>query len=165
MTRAGLFDYLRDLPYGRNALRSDFSLVLKEGQGTCSSKHAFAKSVAIENGWDDIELILCIYKMDESNTSGIGSILKDHRLAYLPEAHCYLRINDKEIDITNSQSDLGKLENVIIERQFINPEQVVDYKNDYHQAFLKNWIENEKIGYSLDKIWSIREKCIKLLSA
>ncbi len=36
--------YLHHLPYGRNADRSDFRLVLPEGRGTCSTKHAFSES-------------------------------------------------------------------------------------------------------------------------
>ena len=35
---------VKNLPYGRNANRYDFSLVLSENKGTCSSKHAFLKS-------------------------------------------------------------------------------------------------------------------------
>jgi hypothetical protein len=38
---------LYTLPYGRNSDRSDFLLVLSEGRGTCSTKHALASSRAL----------------------------------------------------------------------------------------------------------------------
>jgi hypothetical protein len=36
---SGLLDFVKALPYGRNANREDLSLVLKEGQGTCIYKN------------------------------------------------------------------------------------------------------------------------------
>ena len=42
------FNYIAKLPYGRNSNRIDFSLVVKESKGTCSSKHAFLKSLINE---------------------------------------------------------------------------------------------------------------------
>ena len=44
-----LIDKIKNLPYGRNANRYDFTLVLSENKGTCSSKHAFLKDFADKN--------------------------------------------------------------------------------------------------------------------
>lgn len=66
-----LLYHVRQLPYGRNKSRTDFSLVISEAKGTCSSKHAFLKSIADENEFP-VKLILCLYKMSEKNTPGIG---------------------------------------------------------------------------------------------
>ena len=38
--------YLHHLPYGRNTDRADFRLVLTEGRGTCSTKHALLAELA-----------------------------------------------------------------------------------------------------------------------
>ncbi|MBL4664011.1 MAG: hypothetical protein JKY22_10775, partial [Flavobacteriaceae bacterium] len=38
-----LTKFIQNLPYGRNQNRIDFSLVLSERKGSCSSKHAFLK--------------------------------------------------------------------------------------------------------------------------
>jgi hypothetical protein len=38
--------HVRYLPYGRNSDRSDWRLVLKEGRGTCSTKHALLAELA-----------------------------------------------------------------------------------------------------------------------
>jgi uncharacterized protein (TIGR00369 family) len=42
--------YVRSLPYGRNTDRSDWRVVLKEGRGACSTKHALLAELARENG-------------------------------------------------------------------------------------------------------------------
>lgn len=40
--------YLQALPYGRTANRADFGAVLREGRGTCSTKHALLATLAHE---------------------------------------------------------------------------------------------------------------------
>ncbi|WP_211161658.1 hypothetical protein [Flavobacterium solisilvae] len=94
------------------------------------------KDFANNNNIPNVDLIIGIYKMNEANTK-IGSILKENNLDYLPEAHCYLKINGKETDITNSNSDFEKLRNDILKEISIEPNQVADFKIDYHQKFLK----------------------------
>jgi hypothetical protein len=47
--------FLKQIPYGRNANRTDFSLVIKENKGTCSSKHAFLKQIADENKIENVK--------------------------------------------------------------------------------------------------------------
>jgi hypothetical protein len=40
--------YLQGLPYGRTVDRADFRAVLREGKGTCSTKHALLAALAQE---------------------------------------------------------------------------------------------------------------------
>jgi len=158
-----LIEKVKNIPYGRNSNRTDFSLVISENKGTCSSKHAFLKDFANKNNIPNVDLIIGIYKMNEANTK-IGSILKENNLDYLPEAHCYLKINGKVTDITNPNSDFEKLRNDILEEISIEPNQVADFKVDYHQKFLKNWITENQIPFTFEEIWNIREQCISKLS-
>jgi hypothetical protein len=58
---------VRSLPYGRNSDHSDWRLVLGEGRGTCSTKHALLADLARENR-RHVALMLGIYEMDEDNT-------------------------------------------------------------------------------------------------
>jgi len=160
-----LLEYLRQLPYGRTSDRSDLSLVLRENKGTCSSKHALAKQLADLNSVADVELILAIYKMSETNTPGIGSHLTDNGLAYIPEAHCYLKVQGERMDITNAHSDISSLKEAIISETTIEPSQVGDYKVSYHKAFIEKWRVEENSAFSFDELWSIREKCIAALAA
>jgi hypothetical protein len=159
-----LIDFVKKIPYGRNESRFDFSLVLKEHKGTCSSKHAFLKKIADLNHFDNVELILCMYKMYEANTPKIGNVLSEQGLEYLPEAHCYLKLNNQRVDITSENANADNLGNDILEEMVITPEQVITYKVDYHKNFMKKWIEENKIQRTFEEIWDLREECIKKLS-
>lgn len=159
-----LTQFIQNLPYGRNSNRNDFSLVISESKGTCSSKHALLKAIALENNWEDIHLILGMYKMSEENTPGIGSVLAETPIPFLPEAHCYLMINSVRKDLTSSQADIANIENDLLREVEILPHQVSEYKIAYHKDYLMDWIEKENIPLSFDDIWELREQCIFNLS-
>ncbi len=158
-----LVNYVQKLPYGRNENRTDLSLVLKEKKGSCSSKHAFLREVAIENSQTNIQLVLAIYKMNAKNTN-IGDVLEGSGLEYIPEAHCYLKINGERIDVTSNNASFKKIEKEIISEIIISPDQVADFKVKYHQDFIKTWILEKKIQKTFDEIWETREGCIQYLS-
>lgn len=155
---------VKAIPYGRNSNRFDLSLVILENKGTCSSKHAYLKDFAEKNDVQNVKLIVGIYKMSETNTPKIGQVLLENNLDYIPEAHCYLKVNDKIIDATSITSDFNKIKNDILQEIEIEPFQVADFKIDYHKAFLKKWIEETNQNYTFDEIWDIREQCIQKLS-
>ncbi len=163
MNFEALLEKVRHIPYGRNSNRTDFSLVITENKGTCSSKHAFLKDFADKNNIANIDLVIGIYKMNEQNTN-VGTILSENKIDYIPEAHCYLKINGEVIDVTNPNSDFNKIKNDILEEIIIEPNQVTDFKVNYHKAFIQNWIIENKINYSFEEIWIIREQCIENLS-
>lgn len=163
-TWSELMHFVKLLPYGRNRNRTDFGLVLTELKGTCSSKHALLKDIANSNSIPNIDLLIGIYRMTESNTPKIGTELTDNSIDFIPEAHCYLKINDKRIDLTTEQSDFEKIEKDIIQEKSIKPSQVGEFKVDYHKKFLKDWLNETKSELDFDQIWRIREKCIKNLS-
>lgn len=146
--------------YGRNSNRNDLNLVWYERKGSCSSKHAFLKHVADLNNIVNVDLILTFYRMNESNTPGIGQILSDNNLSYLPEAHCYLKVNGKELDITNIHSDFNRYKNDIIESKEIAPNDVIEKKVNWHKEFIQNWIKKTGQSKSFEEIWMIREACI-----
>lgn len=155
--------YVQRLPYGRNENRHDFGLVLSKGKGSCSSKHALLKSIADENAIN-VKLILGIYKMNNRNTKGIGDTLDGSGLDYIPEAHCYLSIGGQRFDFTNPHSDISTILPDILCEIAIQPEQVIDFKVDFHKDYIRNWIESEKIPLDFETVWVLREKCIVRLS-
>ena len=156
-------NFVKQIPYGRNANRKDFSLVISENKGTCSSKHAYLKDFANKNNIPNVQLISGIYKMTETITN-IGKILTDNNIDYIPEAHCYLRIDGKTVDVTSKEADFEKIKNDLLEEIEIEPYQVADFKVNYHQTFIKNWLKESNATFSFEKIWEIREKCIQKLS-
>ena len=70
-----LIEKVKNIPYGRNANRYNFSLVLSENKGTCSSKHAFLKDFADKNEIENVKLYIGIFKMNEVNTPKLGDLL------------------------------------------------------------------------------------------
>lgn len=160
-----LLAHVKRIPYGRNENRNDFSLVFKENKGTCSSKHALVKTIADLNQMQDIKLILGIYKMNHLNTPKISDTLLNHNLDYIPEAHCYLKINNLRVDVTHTNSDVSKLESDIVNELEIETNQVIDFKIIYHQQYLKDWLKREGISLSFEQLWKIREECIKKLES
>ena len=157
--------FIQNIPYGRNSSRTDFSLVVTENKGTCSSKHALLKEIAIQNHIPNVQLIIGLYKMNQQNTPKIGSILSDNQLTFIPEAHCYLKINDGYLDITSKEVEFDAIKNVILEEIEIEPYQVGDFKIEYHQNYLNDWMSKNEISFSFDQIWKIRENCIENISA
>jgi hypothetical protein len=153
---------VRNISYGRNSNREDLSLVIKENKGSCSSKHAFLKSIADQNNIPNVQLIIGIYKMKESNTN-IGNSLSGI-IDYIPEAHCYLNINGERLDYTTRSSSFEKIKNDLLEEIEIESHQVGEFKVKYHQEFIKKWLNDTKSNFSFHEIWTLREKCIAHLS-
>ena len=155
--------YVRFLPYGRNSNRTDFKLVITEQKGSCSSKHAMLKKIADQNRIPKIKLILGVYRMHEKNTPKIGSILAENSINFIPEAHCYLKIDGKRVDITTPESSVDNLKKDIIQEIEIQPEQVSKFKVVYQKEFIKNWVRHTNSSFEFKQIWRIREKCIENL--
>ncbi|WP_336068601.1 hypothetical protein [Mesoflavibacter sp. CH_XMU1404-2] len=159
-----LTEFIKNLPYGRNKNRTDFGLVISEQKGTCSSKHALLKRIADLNSIPNIDLVIGIYRMTELNTPKIGTELTKNSIEFIPEAHCYLKINNKRTDLTSEQSEFKKIEKDIIQEKLIEPNQVTEFKVDYHKEFLRNWLNEINSQFEFDQIWRIREKCIANLT-
>ncbi|MDG1331604.1 MAG: hypothetical protein P8P74_04695 [Crocinitomicaceae bacterium] len=165
VTWEDLMRCVKNFHYGRNSNRSDLSLVWYERKGSCSSKHAFLKHIADLNEIPNIELILCLYKMNGENTPKVGSVLKEFNLEYLPEAHCYIRFGSEAVDVTTMLSSFNTIESAVLEEQVIQPDQVTEYKVDYHKSYMKKWGTEHLSDKSFEELWEIREKCILALSA
>jgi hypothetical protein len=146
------------LPYGRGADREDLA-ILREGRGTCSTKHALLARLAREHGVD-VELVLGIYLMDGRNTPGVGRVLATHGLPAIPEAHCVLRWNRQYIDLTRA----GAREPSFIHEECIRPEDIVTRKVATHRRFMAQWMTTNLPGWTLDSAWRVREACIAALA-
>ncbi len=160
-----LCNFVKGLSYTRISSSDNLSLTISENCGTCSSKHAFLKQVAIENEKDEIKLIVGIFKMNAINTPILGKILSKHNLEFIPEAHCYLMYDNERFDFTKKGVDVNNFKEDILLEKEIKPEQVIKWKAEFHKEFISNWLEeNNLIPYSLDEIWGIREECISELA-
>ena len=158
--------YLHALPYGRTANRADFAAVLREGKGTCSTKHALLAALAQEQAFA-VVLTLGIYAMHERNTPGVGTVLTQYGLDSLPEAHCYLIYEGKRVDITRSGVAPTEPITEFLYEEAIIPTQIGDYKVTLHRQFMRRWVDKnvERVkGRSFEEVWRIREECIAALA-
>ncbi len=161
----GAAKYLHELPYGRNADRANFRLVLVEHRGTCSTKHALLAAVALEQKLS-LSLTIGIYDMTEANTPGVGRVLAAHGLESIPEAHCYLRYAGRGVDITRSGVTPQAAIPHIRDEWTIEPCQIGAHKVAVHQQYLRGWLrERRHLCLSFEELWSIREACIIALGA
>ena len=153
------------MPYGRIADRKQLGLVLSEGRGTCTTKHVLLAELAREQRID-AQLTLGIYEMSERNTPGVGQVLSQYGLSYIPEAHCYLRYGGERIDVTGVPTGAEPIEEFLYEEP-IAVGQIGAYKNDLHKRFLSEWITRTEVVHSrsLEEVWRIREECIAALGA
>ncbi len=162
----GLGDYreaarhVRNLPYGRNSDRSDWRLVLEEGRGTCSTKHALLAELARENG-RPVALVLGVYEMDGVNTPGVGPVLSEHGLSCVPEAHCYLAHEGARVDLTRESGGAEQPKRFLHEEE-IEPYQIGEYKVQAHRVFVRRWAGRR--GLDPESVWRAREKCIAALA-
>lgn len=157
--------YVCELPYGRNSDPGDPFIVLREMRGTCSTKHALLRRLAIEQHLD-LSLFLGIYEMSERNTPGVGRVLQRYGLPCIPEAHSYLRSGDRLIDLTRRSEDPREPIAIFLHEEEIAPTQITHYKIGVHKSFLTKWIADNgnPRGLSLEEAWRIREECIASLS-
>jgi hypothetical protein len=155
-------DFVRQLPYRRNSNKDDLPAVLSDGYGTCSTKHAVLRQLAAENAWSGFRLMLCIFKMNGTNTPAVARTLNQYRLPYMPEAHNYLRVDDAIWDCTTVRSTAGNfIADLLVETE-IEPAQISGFKVAFHKDFLEIWLsKNKAISYSPTELFAIREQCIK----
>lgn len=168
--QSGVFDfssaliYIQDLPYRRNENKDNITVVLDEQCGTCSTKHAILKRLVDENG-KEARLMMGIYRMNGINTKMVLPVLDKYQLNYVPEAHVYLRMGAKVIDVTKrSFANTLFLQDLLYEEE-ISPSQIGNYKINKHRDFIKEWLDNNpSISYDIQRLWLIREECIAALS-
>ena len=152
--------HIQDLPYGELHCKSAWENSLEENAGTSSTKHAFLKALADELNIP-CKLILGIYAMTEQNTPGVGVILDRHRMQSIPEAHCYLQLNNIRFDFTRSYYDDDYMEPIVsfIYEESISPINASHYKKETHQRIIAERFGKDRF----DHIWNIRLKCIAAL--
>lgn len=151
--------FVSTIPYQRISDREDLSLVYHERRGTCSSKHAFLKQLAHEQGRDEVELMLVYFKMSGESHACLTDFFVKIGLEYIPEAHVCLRYKEQMFDYTTRFNwDFSAL---TLEEHVIDIPTLLKDKIKQHQRFIANWNNTQ---FSNEQIWLWREECIALLS-
>jgi hypothetical protein len=103
--------------------------------------------------------------MNANNTPKVKNTLAKNNLAYIPEAHNYLKHESVIFDFTKQDSSPADFINDLLYETEIQPDAINLTKIQIHKDFLTNWLrENSKINYTTDELWKIREQCIEDLS-
>lgn len=87
-------------PYWKNADAQDALSVLKEGHGTCISKHNIIAELARENGFP-IYRFEGVYSLNDTIVTGVSEVLKKHGLHEIPRVHCFLECCGEFFDLTD----------------------------------------------------------------
>jgi hypothetical protein len=158
-------EYILQLAYGRNTDKTNPRIVFTDQCGTCSTKHALLKLLCEENGSTEIKLVTGLFRMSGHTTPEVANTLTKYKLAYIPEAHCYLRYHGEILDFTKPGFPAPDFEQHLIIETEISPDQITGFKIAWHRNYLESWLrENPGIAYSLDELWAIREECIAALA-
>ncbi len=160
-TFAQLTQRVAAIPYGRTSSESPVA-VLIQNRGTCSSKHRLLAEVAEEFHQFAITLTVGIYDMHEDNTPGVGAVLDAAGVASIPEAHCYLKVDDSRFDFTGLRRGVTSPFQSLLSETAVSPKDLVQHKKRLHASCLWNWAGQH--GLSLDDAWTIREACISALT-
>ncbi|WP_444886877.1 hypothetical protein [Microbulbifer sp. JMSA008] len=152
-------EYVWKLPYGRTSDRANWRLILTEGQGACSTKHALLKELADELEVS-VDLVVGIYPMTEANTPGVGNVLTEYGFEFIPEAHCYLSYQGVRVDLTRYGIEADEVINDFFSEKVIEPNGIGEEKQEFHKEYIRN-----KYGESeFEEIWKAREECITAIS-
>lgn len=157
--------FITGLSYKRNTNKDDLTTVFRENGGTCSTKHAILHQLCVENGYEEVKLVLGIFRMDGVYSPSIVPILQTYELSYIPEAHNYLLIHGAYLDFTKPGAAYNDFKDKLLQEELIDYTQITTYKVQQHKRFLAAWLQTEQLAYSLDELWQIREKCIAALQA
>ena len=152
-------EYLRALPYRRIHNPRDLTTVLALQGGTFTARHALLVQLAREQGVLDVSLTLCVYELNKEVCPAVVPVLHRHGLSTLPEMCGCLKYRRKLFSI--AENNLG-LQCEIVSEVEIAPAQIGNFKKRYHQRYLENWLQLEKLdrSWSVERIWRVREECL-----
>lgn len=162
LTFAQVAEAIRALPYGRTSNLRDVAAVIKEGKGTCSSKHRFLAALAHECGHHDIQLVIGLYEMSAQNTLGVADVLASEHLRCLPEAHCYLVRGTERFDFTGLALSASSPFDTLMGEHSVSPSELPAAKTAYQRKAIQTWARRS--GLDPDRAWAIRERCIAALA-
>lgn len=155
-----VIDYLRSLPYGRTSDKRDLAMVLIEGRGTCSAKHALLVQLAQEHSEHEMRLALCTYNMNSKVHPEIADVLQHYQIGSVPEARCFIKYQGGIYNLCGQRSPVQP---DIVSEIEIAPMQTVTFKRRYHKNYIENWLQIERLNkrWNSEEIWNIREKCVR----
>ena len=154
--------HVRALPQGHAQRPGDPLAILREERGTNSSKHHLLATVAQTCGHPEVVLTLGIYAMSEFNTPGIGEILGAASVSSIPQAYCYLTVDNQRLDFTGPPQVSGSPLRSLTAEFFLTPDKLAERMAPLQQQALAQWATQQ--GMSFEAAWALRQACFAVLS-
>lgn len=154
--------HVRGLPQGHAQRPGDPLAILREERGTNSSKHHLLATVAQTCGHPEVVLTLGIYAMSEFNTPGIGEILGAASVSSIPQAYCYLTVDNQRLDFTGPPQVSGSPLRSLTAEFFLTPDKLAERMAPLQQQALAQWATQQ--GMSFEAAWALRQACFAVLS-
>jgi hypothetical protein len=164
MSFAAACRHVHTLPYGYNSTREPL-ILLRENQGSCTTKHMAVGLLAEELGLS-IHKAIGIYAMDEALVTGAGPLAATHGLPYIPVVHCFLSDGTHRVDLTegNRNGKNGPIDTFLFTAR-VRPD--ISEKEEYRlyrQALTTDVLTREEMaGIDLKTILKAREAALSLL--
>lgn len=92
--------HVNGLPYGYNSTAENALILFTDGFGTCLTKHGLIARLAAEL---QLPVDRCegFYPLTDKIVTGVGAILAEYGLPYIPRTHCFLAYEKYYIDLTD----------------------------------------------------------------
>jgi len=92
--------FIHAKPYWKNTDANDVLSVLKEGHGTCVSKHNLMVGLGAEHAIP-IHRFEGVYPLTDRIVTGVSAVLEKHGLKQIPRTHCFLECGGEYFDLTD----------------------------------------------------------------
>ena len=155
---SGAIAYLRTLPYRRTSESRDLSSVITDSGGSFTARNALLVQLSREQGFKDLLLSLCTHEFDRS-CSRVSAILSEQGLEHLPDAQACIQYRGQMFTVAGNSLCL---EAEVLSAIEIAPAQIGTFKRRYHQNYLRNWMQLERLDqiWSVEKLWDVRARCL-----
>ena len=150
--------FLRTLPYRRTSKSRDLSSVITDAGGSFTARNALLVQLSREQGFKDLLLSLCTHEFDR-NCSGVRAILDEQGLGGLPDAQGCIQYQGQMFTVADRSLCL---EAEVLSEIEIAPAQISTFKRRYHQNYLSNWMQLERLDqrWSVETLWGVRSRCL-----
>jgi len=131
--------WIKEQPYGYNTYADPVFALLKEGFGTCKSKHGLAAACAEELGLP-VRKCLGIYLLNRTIVPEIEKILQSSTIGEIPASHCFLTFGPYRVDLTEGNCN-GKSTPIdsYLYIQEINPATTDEEEKEIYGRFMESY--------------------------
>ena len=128
-------EFVNRLPYGNNRSSENAMILFADGFGTCLTKHGIVARLAEELGIP-IHRSEGFYRLTDEIVTGVGEILAEYGLPFIPRTHCFLSSENIYVDLTdgNCTGKNGLIE-TYLEISRLNPEQTQAESDDMYRRY------------------------------